>query len=140
MSVSADVPRSIVLTLPVPPSANRYWRHVVIGGHARVLVSREARIYKGAVREVRLLLGLRPLLGPVVLTVTVFRPQNRGDLGNYEKVLSDALEGVAFENDSQIVESHWFLDTDRKNPRVQVEVSTWAPSPSSTPRSTLPPK
>ena len=37
------------LELPFPPSVNRYWRHVGMGGGVRVLLSREGRRYKAAV-------------------------------------------------------------------------------------------
>lgn len=111
------------LVLPLPPSANNYWRSVTINGHARVLVSREARDYVKRVAAHALFAEAKPLEGPVSLTARVFRKQRRGDLLNFEKVLCDALEGVAYVNDSQIVEAHFFLDDDKHTPRVEVEVN-----------------
>lgn len=111
------------LTLPLPPSANAYWRSVTINGHARVLVSREAREYCKRVAAHALFSDAKPLKGPVSLTARVFRKQRRGDLLNFEKVLCDSLEGIAYENDSQIVEAHFYLGDDKHNPRVEVEIS-----------------
>jgi Holliday junction resolvase RusA-like endonuclease len=50
-------------------------------------------------------------------------PSERGDLDNRIKVMLDALQGLAFENDSQIREivARRFKDKDR--PRVMVQIS-----------------
>jgi crossover junction endodeoxyribonuclease RusA len=110
----------VKLIVPYPPSSNRYWRHIVMRGRAITLLSREAREYK---KEVSLMLsGIQPLSGAIRFTATVFRPRRAGDLMNREKVLSDALQGFAFHDDKQIVESHWYLRDDKDNPRVEVEV------------------
>ena len=63
-----------------------------------------------------------PLTGPVTLTVTWFRKIRRGDLDNRLKVLLDALNGVLYVDDDQVVEIHAFRKDDRLNPRVEVEV------------------
>ena len=39
------------LVLPEPPSANRYWRTVLVRGRATTLLSKEARAYRRAVAE-----------------------------------------------------------------------------------------
>lgn len=108
------------LELPYPPSANRYWRHV----GSKVLLSAEARAYR---LKVQLLAKsqksiLRPLAGPLSVFVDVHRPRRAGDLDNSLKQLLDALRGVAFEDDSQIVELHAFRHDDKQNPRAVVRV------------------
>lgn len=109
------------LTLPFPPSANRYWRHAAIGGRARVFVSAEAKAYREDCAWRARAAGVRPLGGRIVLRVELYphRPQDWQrrqrkdpetwddtvqciDLGNCEKVLSDALNGVAWDDDSQL--------------------------------------
>lgn len=113
------------LTLPYPPSANDYWRTAVItppGEHPRAVtyVSEDAKAYK---REVlRRNCQLEPLRGPVRFTATVYRPRKVGDLLNRDKVLCDALEGIAYQNDKQIIEAHFYLRDSKDNPRVEVEV------------------
>jgi crossover junction endodeoxyribonuclease RusA len=113
-----DVSR-VSLTLPLPPSGNRYWRHV----GSRVLLSREAREYRAAVRMLSMgaMQGAPPMTGRVRVEIDVHRDL-RGDLANHEKQLSDALEGVVFANDSQIWELVMRRHLDRKNPRVEVVV------------------
>lgn len=89
-------------------------------GRALTLLSREARAYKKEVAE--LCQACEPLAGSLKFTATVYRPRRAGDLMNREKVLSDALEGFAFHDDKQIVESHWYLRDDKDNPRVEVQI------------------
>jgi crossover junction endodeoxyribonuclease RusA len=103
----------ITMTLPIPPSANKYW---VYTGR-RVVTSPEAKAYKQAVR----LLAPRHIIeGRVAVNVSVFRPAKRGDLDNYLKVMLDALEGVLYHNDKQITEIHAFRYDDKENPRVEL--------------------
>ena len=108
------------LTLPLPPSANRYWR---VGHHGRLHVSIEAQAYKQGVRLRALTNGLKkPLAGPVVASFGIFRARRSGDLDNRLKVILDALKGIAFEDDSQIVELHARRYDDPENPRVEVRI------------------
>jgi crossover junction endodeoxyribonuclease RusA len=108
------------LELPVPPSANVYWR--IARGH--LIVSEEARQYR---RDVALLArkqGLRgpPLAGPVVLSIRWHRARKAGDLSNRIKVLEDALQGLAYRSDDQVVEIHALRLDDASSPRVVVRV------------------
>lgn len=103
------------LTLPYPPSGNRYWRHA----KGRTYLSAEARAYRAAVARVAPTL---PLDGPVSVTLTVYRPRKAGDLDNTFKVLLDALNGLAWHDDSQIEELHGYRHDDKDAPRVEVEV------------------
>jgi crossover junction endodeoxyribonuclease RusA len=107
------------LTLPMPPSANDYWRTV----QGRTYVTHEARRYKQGVQMRALTEGHRnPPTGPVVASVTVYRKRKAGDLDNFLKVLLDALRGIAFVDDSQVVELHARREDDASNPRVEVRV------------------
>lgn len=91
------------LTLPMPPSTNRYW---TIGWHARkpcLIPTKEAERYK---RDVYLLAkGRVPMLeGPIAVELVEHRaPTGRSDLSNCIKILEDALQGIAYRNDSQVV-------------------------------------
>lgn len=107
------------LTLPYPPSANRYWR--VFRG--MVVPSVEAKAYKTAVRWRAIHNHLVPLDGDVCIHVELYRPRARGDLDNFLKVLFDALNGLAWADDGQVVEIHARRHEDKLNPRVEIEVT-----------------
>lgn len=114
----------LTVTLPYPVSANRYWRTRVIKpktGAAIVstYVSAEAKEFKADVQRIVRAAGVRePMTGRVAIAYTLFpnRPQDFRtrmrklgdawhdtvqciDLDNAQKVLLDALKGIAFEDD-----------------------------------------
>lgn len=119
---------SITLTLPYPISANRYWATRVVSpkGGGRPLsmtyVTPEAKEFKAKVVALARAAGVtEPIAGRVQLDIRLYpnRPQNWQkrmrqfgaawddtvmciDLGNAEKVLSDALKDVVMEDDKWI--------------------------------------
>lgn len=129
---------SITLTLPYPPSANRYWRTAVVCGRAQTYPSADAKAYKVEVYGRALEAGIRkPIAGRISLHVQLYpqRPQDWAkrarrdpltwdddvrciDLGNCEKVLSDALNGVAWADDKQ----HRRIVLDRMEPDGEARV------------------
>lgn len=113
-------PKAHALVLPYPPSANAYWRSFVIAGRVRVVVSNEAKKYKGEVA--RTLAGCGRIAGPVALSVRFYRPRRIGDLDNLLKVLLDSLKGYAFEDDKQVVEISALRFDDKERPRVEVGI------------------
>lgn len=100
--VIQTVGNTIACYLDEPPSANRWWRNV--GG--RMVLSREAREYKRMVE----LLGRASRVTPISKATPVrfdffwHRGRKSGDLDKRLGVVMDALQGIAYENDSQIVE------------------------------------
>lgn len=92
--------RQYSFTLPWPPSANRYWRHV----GSRVIVSKEARIYKSTLKELSLFWKFEQIREPFDISILVYPPDNRlRDLDNLLKVTIDALNATGlFLNDAQI--------------------------------------
>ena len=108
-----------LITLPYPPSANRYWR--VFRGHA--VKSREARTYQENVATIAKRHGMKPVSGEVAVSIDVYRPAKRGDLDNTLKVAIDALKGFAYDDDKQVVELKARRFDDKKNPRIEVAVT-----------------
>ena len=104
----------IVLCVPVPPSANRYWRNF----NGKTVVSQDARDYKDLVRA--LCFQVNPFHGDVAVSLTVYRARKAGDLDNYLKVLLDALKGVLYFDDSAVTEIQAYREDDKENPRVMV--------------------
>lgn len=56
------------------------------------------------------------------LVVRVYRAAMRGDLDNFVKCVSDALNGVAYPDDRHVTSMQAWMGLDRKRPRVEVEV------------------
>lgn len=86
----------IVLHLRVPPSTNRNWKY----GRGRVYRSKESNAYHEHVAAVGLESRAVPFNGPVRVIVRIYN--SRLDCDAVTKVLFDALQGVAYENDRQI--------------------------------------
>lgn len=135
MNAVADTSRltdEIHLVLPYPVSANRYWHPVNLGKRLAMVPTKEAKAYKHECQLRAMLAGLRrPLTGRVALHLDLYpkRPQDWAkraakdpdywdddvlciDLGNCEKVTSDALNGIAWKDDKQI----WRMSKDRHEP------------------------
>lgn len=62
--------------------------------------------------------------GPAQMTITLYEPDKRQrDIGNYVKMIADALIGTAYVDDSQVDELIVRRgERDRFNPRAEVEV------------------
>lgn len=95
------------MMLPYPPSGNRYWRHF----RGRTVRSSDAGLYRVAVRNLARSEGLKEsLLGPIRVCATLHprltkkgeASKTRLDLDNCVKVLLDALQGIAYDNDRQV--------------------------------------
>lgn len=63
--------------------------------------------------------------GDVHVHLWLYRRARRGDLDNSLKVLLDALQSVAYKNDSAIREIHAVQFEDAADPRVRVIVEPW---------------
>lgn len=112
----------ITITLPYPLSANRYWRPVPIGKHITIVPTKEAKQYRKDVAALCAAAGVRtPVAGRVEISVALYphrpldwqkRQRQHGaawddtvqciDIDNANKVLLDALKGVAMEDDKWV--------------------------------------
>lgn len=106
------------LTLPEPPSSNRFWRHV----GAKVLLSAEARQYKQDIQAICLVKRIKPIDGPLVFTLVWYRGRRSGDLDNRLKQVIDSLCPYAYTNDAQIVELHAYRIDRPRHPGVEVTI------------------
>jgi len=123
----------IALTLPYPISSNRYWRSFVPKGWTRAVVSLsdEAKAYKSHVGWLAKAQGCKvPMTGPIEISLKLV-PINRRriDLSNCWKVAEDALQGIAFGNDSQVVKlTAELVEPDGKGALI-VRISEFVPAP-----------
>lgn len=97
----------VTILLPYPPSANRYIRRTARGCYRTA----EADRYRATARALAISNGASCLSGPVVVVATLLpkmtkkgaASKTRIDIDNGVKVACDALQGVCYEDDSQIV-------------------------------------
>jgi crossover junction endodeoxyribonuclease RusA len=137
----------IVLSLPYPISANRYWATRVISVKGRqmpvVYVTSDAKAFKEQVGWACKAAGIRkPLAGRVAISVQLYphRPQDWAtrqrkhgaawddtvmclDIDNANKVLLDALKGVAIEDDKWVRRlTSERMEPDEKGARVVLRI------------------
>ena len=112
------------LTLPYPPTVNTYWRNV----GRRVLISRTGRAYKAIVASLATVARVRPIDGPVRLTIDVYRPRKAGDLDNILKAALDSVKGFLFHDDAQVIDIRARRFDDKDNPRAEIEAEPAMPA------------
>jgi crossover junction endodeoxyribonuclease RusA len=100
---------------------NLYWRNILVRGRPRTVLSRDGRHYKEAVAERCILARVKPLSGPVKVTLHWRRPRAIGDLDNHAKAPLDAIKSFAYHDDKQIIELHLYR-SDEGEPGVTVTV------------------
>ncbi|MCC8108753.1 MAG: RusA family crossover junction endodeoxyribonuclease [Planctomycetes bacterium] len=82
----------IELTLPWPPSVNRYWRSVTVHGARRVLLSADGRKFRDAVAAIVRDGGIRKQTGALSVKCILHCPDWRvRDIDNVGKALYDSL-------------------------------------------------
>lgn len=116
------MPKRIELVLPEPPSVNRIWKRKRNGGV--YLAPSVAKFYVAA--KVAALsakaYGVPFGTDPVKVTMKWYRSAKRGDLDNRTKIVGDALNGVVWADDKQIVEWHLYRYDAPKKGRVELTI------------------
>jgi crossover junction endodeoxyribonuclease RusA len=125
--------RVITLMLPYPISANVYWRTTVVRGRVMTYVSPAAKLYKSDAGWLAKSLGVKVLEGDVSVSYVLYpkltaadvASKVRVDLDNALKVLGDALNGVAWIDDKQIVDLHARIGAPVKDGAIAVTISQY---------------
>lgn len=112
---------------PVPKGRPRLG---VRGRKAYVYTPPKTREYERLVGWAAKSAGCRPVEGPVSVTLSVYA-KGRLDADNIAKSILDSLNGVAYEDDDQVVELHiWkYRVKNAAEERVEIEIreaSAWA--------------
>ena len=116
----------IRLELPYPPSANKMWRAVNVGGRVRNILSREGRAYRAsAVPAVAAqVAGVAKIAGDAIVFIEMLPPdRRRRDLDNIIKPVLDTLtKGGVWSDDYQVVEIHAVRSAPCAHGKIIVEV------------------
>lgn len=115
----------IAFTIPYPPLSGNH-QHKAAAGGGRILEAR-VRSWRKEVWYAAHAAGARNrFMGAVAVVYRTFAPdRKRRDLGNVEKVVSDALQTAAVIVDDVLIDDLRLIrgPVDPKNPRIEVEVS-----------------
>ncbi len=106
------------LILPYPPSVNNLYATF----RGRRIVSAKGRKFKADIAVLARRQGAKLLDGELSVTFRVFRPKRIGDLDNRLKISQDALKGICFADDKQIIEIHAFRFDDKASPRIEIDL------------------
>lgn len=116
------------LTLPWPPSANTYYRHVSRGPLAgRTLLSETGRAYRKAVDAVVAQARARKALAvPLEVRIAAFPPDRRKrDLDNLLKSVLDCLEASGVIENDNLIESLSIYRAERvAGGQLEVQINT----------------
>jgi crossover junction endodeoxyribonuclease RusA len=100
-------PSPVKLVLPYPISANRYWMSFWAKNLKRVItgVTKEAEAYKEECKWLARAAGVRTAFTCHVALNVLLIPENKVcmDLDNALKVTIDALKGIVYEDDNQVM-------------------------------------
>lgn len=113
---NATIAESHTVTLPWPPSVNRYWRAV----NGRNILSAEGRAYRASLRP-----SDKIVRGRLAVTIYAYPPdKRRRDLDNMLKAVLDGLTHTgAIEDDGNIDDLHIVRgDTGNLQPHVLVDI------------------
>ena len=116
-------PDKLDVLLPFPPSANHRNIHFVKNGRPVQKRSDRTNAFHRHVAIVAKQVFRTPFSGGVGVSMRAWFPTRRGDIDNIVKATLDALEGIAYLNDRQIVELHVFRDPEpcKNNPRIHFQ-------------------
>jgi Holliday junction resolvase RusA-like endonuclease len=92
---------------------------------ARLITAPEYRAAKTAAEwEIKRQWREPMMHGEVKLRALAYFPnRQKRDCGNYRKLCTDALTGIAYTDDSQLVSETWEkAGIDRENPRIEIEI------------------
>lgn|SRR3990167_1942689 len=114
--------KEITITLPLPPTDNHlYGQH----GHIRYM-THEGKVWKEAAQwDIKRQYKGKVKKGDVIIKEMCFFLKRRRDIQGSLKLIFDAMEGIVYENDNQIVDFRVVKAEDKENPRVEIEISIW---------------
>lgn len=124
--VQAPAAERFTCTILGAPRVKGRPRFTVINGRAVAFTPKDTRAYEklvasqleASVEEQ----GWHAGDGPYKVTMRIYRKRRVGDADNFCKGILDAANGILWSDDRVVKELHLYLDDDKKNPRVELQV------------------
>ena len=115
---------SLIILRGQPKSTQHCYKATCRGKFASIYMSADCKAIKEDYQyQAKLQWKDEILTGDIRLTIRLyFGTKRKVDWDNFHKLSMDALEGIVFENDSQIVEVLVSKHYDKENPRIEIDV------------------
>ena len=114
-----------MIVLQGDPKSTQHIYHIACRGRFPTMyMTREGKQLKEAYQwELKSQWRKPPLASELSLSIHFyFKTKRRRDLDNQNKLILDALNGIVYEDDSQIAALHLYRHYDAKNPRIELTV------------------
>jgi Holliday junction resolvase RusA-like endonuclease len=114
-----------ITLLGEPKSTQHIYKMSCVGGFARMYMSSEGKALKESYQwQAKSQHSGPPFEGPVSVSIVLyFQTKRQGDWDNFHKISMDALTGIVWVDDKQIKSARVTMSYDKKNPRIEIEVS-----------------
>jgi Holliday junction resolvase RusA-like endonuclease len=119
----AELERTVILPWSMVMHDNHRLMPLRMGKGVRLITSPQYRAAKlQAEYEIKRQWRIPALSGDVVLSAKVFFPNKRKrDAGNYRKLVTDAMTGICYGDDSQLSSETWCrVGISKDNPRIEI--------------------
>lgn len=108
-----------------PKSTNHIYKTAARGGFCTVYMTKEGKKTKNSYTiEAKKYWKKKPTDKPLSIQVCLyFGDKRRHDIDNYGKLLLDSLTGIVWIDDEQIQEMYVAKKYDKKNPRIEINIT-----------------
>ncbi len=115
---------AIIILLGDPKSTQTLYKMTCRGRFATMYMSKEGKGLKESYSsQAKKQFKKKPYKGSLEVWVTIyFGSKRKCDWDNFHKLSMDALSGVVWVDDEQIIEAHVSKRYDKKEPRIEIDV------------------
>ena len=113
-----------IILLGEPRTTNKLYKTRFTGKFPIVYMSKEGKdLKKSYIEQAQKQWTRKPITGDIQIWIEIFFGTKRKcDWDNFHKLSMDALTGIVWEDDSQIVEATVVKLYDKENPRIEITI------------------
>ncbi len=107
-----------------PKSTSHIYKMTCRGRFASMYMSKAGKDLKSSyIKQIGEQYTAKTLTNPLKMTLVIFfGTKRKSDWDNFNKLVCDALTGLVYEDDSQIMDGRVIKNYDKVNPRIEVEI------------------